>query len=185
MDRVTLSGDAPVEALEQAVANAGYDASALDAGAHHHGEPEKLSTSGLALLVMAVVLTLPLILPMFLGWFGVQAMVLLLALSAAYPEIMRRLLLELECSCRYCTAATEGEEVATVLGATILQWSEKEGVSANWDKVDCLIQDPELLDPSLLLSEIGLSNVQLVRSFSFVGEVDAPPDPKTAAHDSR
>ncbi len=107
-----------------------------------------------------------------------QAMVLLLTLSAEYPEIMRRLLLELENLCQRDMSELPACELAAVLGTLVFEWSQREGRSTDWEKVDALLQDQRQLDPYLTIEEMTLSNVQLVRSFSFVGEVDAPPDPE-------
>lgn len=107
-----------------------------------------------------------------------RAMVLLLTLSAGYPEIMRRLLLELERSFHKGKAPLN-EKLRTVLRSVIKEWKAREGRSADWTAMSALVQDEKLLEPGVTLGKVGLSNVQLVRSFSFVGEVDVPPDPET------
>ena len=108
-----------------------------------------------------------------------QAMVLMLTLAAAFPEVMRRLLLELENCFQRNPDDSSSDELGAMLGRNIILWSEREGRSTDWETVDTLIQDEGLLDPKLTIENVGLGNIQLVRSFSFVGEVDSPPDPET------
>ncbi len=74
--QVSLLQEGHIEELEKAVANVGYVAHAQDEhGGHHHPAPEEgLTLKAKAILAMAVILTLPLIVPMVLHWFGVEAM---------------------------------------------------------------------------------------------------------------
>ena len=107
-----------------------------------------------------------------------QTMILLLTLSARYPAIMRRFLLELEISLLKQGNALK-RTIRAFLNDTIKKWSEREGRSADWNGVSSLIREAKLLQPKITLGNVGLRNVQLVRSFSFIGELDIPKDPET------
>jgi Cu+-exporting ATPase len=73
--RVSLLDETAIAGLEEAVANVGYHAERRghEVG-HHHPEPARLSTAAILILALSILLTLPLIVPMLLGWFGIEAM---------------------------------------------------------------------------------------------------------------
>ena len=103
-----------------------------------------------------------------------QAMILLLTLSAGYPGVMRRLLLEIEKSFNKDTTnnTDDNRNLQTELSKEIDKWSKKEGRLDDWNAVRLLIEDSKHLDLTITMGQIRLDNIQLVRSFSFVGEVD-------------
>lgn len=105
-----------------------------------------------------------------------RAIVFLLALSAGYPEVLRRLLLDLERELRR-PKRIRSAKLVTVLTRLVVTAVNSGVLKADWDSVRLLIKDEQLLSSDLTADNIGLANVELVRSFSFVGEVDRPPDP--------
>jgi hypothetical protein len=104
-----------------------------------------------------------------------HTLILLLALAARYREVMRRLLQELE---RSFIRKRPSTKLRPVLKSCIAEWKELEGRRADWAAVSAFFRAGEPL-PNVTLGEVGFRNVQLVRSFSFVGEVDVRPDPET------
>lgn len=106
------------------------------------------------------------------------AIVLLLALAGGYPEVMRRVLLELERQMHGPTPLRV-EELRTVLTRILKAWGNKGLPAADWASVVQLVADKGLLSDQVTVDQIGLANIELVRSFSFVGEVDRPPDAVT------
>ena len=111
-----------------------------------------------------------------------RAMILLLTLSASHPETMARILNELERGYRELTANAQTQNLKAALQAIVERWSTHEGIAEDWAMVSRLIQDDELLDADLALELFGLENLQMVRSFSFLGEVDMPLIEKTKKH---
>lgn len=107
-----------------------------------------------------------------------KAIVLLLALSGGYPEVMRRVLVELE---RQLHRPRPGrvKRLRTVLMRILRAWGSKGLRSADWASVTELVGDETLLNQQVTVDQIGLANVELIRSFSFVGELDRPPDAVT------
>ena len=111
-----------------------------------------------------------------------KAMILLLTLSTSHPETMARILNELERGYRQFAADAKTQNMKSALQTIIERWSKHEGVAEDWVTVSNLIQDEELLDADLALEIFGLENLQMVRSFSFLGEVDMPLIEKTNKH---
>ena len=83
--RVAFLDKADLAAIEAAVANVGYSAHARggSGGATHHHDHGHSGPWQNAVLAMSVLLTLPLIIPMFLSWVGIEAM-----LAPAYQLLL-------------------------------------------------------------------------------------------------
>ena len=115
-----------------------------------------------------------------------RAIVLLLALAARYPEVMRRLLLELQLMAQK-PPRTPTVPLSTDLADLIGAWSKRSRNRFDWEAVAQLVGDDDLLGPGVTLEAIDLKNIELVRSFSFVGEVGRPDEPdhdqSTGSHD--
>lgn len=98
-----------------------------------------------------------------------------LALSAGYPAVMRYVLLELE------AVATSGGErgerdLPTLLEEIAARWGDVEGRRTEWDFLRAAGKRTELLPEGMTVAKLGRRNVDLIHSFSFVGEVDLPRD---------
>ncbi len=115
-----------------------------------------------------------------------RAMILLLALSATQPVIMREVLRDLDALVRR-PAGTPG-----ALTGVLSKQIEWQRTDENHRAVDRLKQvlgpGNELLSDAVTLESLGLDNLRLVRSFSFVGETadefDAPEVETSSEADS-
>ena len=113
-----------------------------------------------------------------------QAVILLLAMSAAHANLMRGVLRELEE--RFRSGNTSGT-LQKLLDERLLP-ATLPG-TPDWAIVERLraaVQNERLLSPTLTISAFTESNMNLVTSFCFVGEVSsgpeaAPPNPVTLA----
>ena len=110
-------------------------------------------------------------------------MILLLTLSASYPEIMARMLDELERGFRDRSKLGPSQTLPDALQSIIERWCGQEGTAEDWIAVSAIIRNNNLLKHDLLLDDMGLDNLQLVRSFSFLGEVDMPLIEKKQRHE--
>jgi hypothetical protein len=108
-----------------------------------------------------------------------RAMILLLALSARYNKVMRRILLELEKGYLGSVDNYPTRKLELVMSSIFKEWSVEEGRIADWDTVSKLIKDKQMLENTVTMGKIKLTNIQLVRSYSFVGEIDVLPAPET------
>ena len=104
----------------------------------------------------------------------VRAIMLLLTLSASYPEAMARILDDLERTYHNPMTFDSEKNLSNVLQDIIQRWSIKEGIAEDWVAITRNIQNDKLLDADLTVGELGLDNLQIVRSFSFLGEVEMP-----------
>ena len=95
------------------------------------------------------------------------AMVLLLALSAQHPEVMRGLLKKLE-------QVFHGGDIDMTLQSFLIQCLEVRPGSipdSEWEKVSSVIAGKAYLGEKPSLAEIGRQNIRMVASYSFVGEI--------------
>jgi len=107
-----------------------------------------------------------------------QAMLLMLALAARHPDVMRGLLRDLEEEFR-----KEKNPKGTL--KTFLTQRCKIAVRraiwpSNWQRVIGLLNDKSLLSTTLKLADVGADNIMLVSSFSFVGEGKTDPGQRKA-----
>ena len=112
-----------------------------------------------------------------------QAMLLMLALAARHPDVMRGLLRDLEEEFR-----KEKNPKGTL--KTFLTQRCKIAVRraiwpSNWQRVIGLLNDKSLLSTTLKLSDVGADNIMLVSSFSFVGEGKTDPGQQKATDNKR
>jgi predicted KAP-like P-loop ATPase len=100
-----------------------------------------------------------------------QAMMLLLALSARYPDVLRQPLDAI------AEAVEAGSTVALSAFARSYRLLEQDRLSKQeWAEVVAVLTNPTRLPPKLRLDEIGLPTINLVRAFSFVGDAGHEPD---------
>ncbi len=108
-----------------------------------------------------------------------QAMLLMLALAARHPDVVRQLLRELEEKFR------KEKTPRGTLKTFLTKRCEIEVGNAirplSWQRVMGLLNDKNLLSATLKLSEVGADNIMLVSSFSFVGESKTDPRLQKAA----
>lgn len=108
-----------------------------------------------------------------------KTVVFFLTFSARYAEIMRRVLLELERVVAVPKNSENKKKMAAFLSKVAKEWGRIEGRLAEWQFLLNIAKDVELMPSDMTLETLGIRNVELIRSFSFVGEVDMPPDPAT------
>ena len=112
-----------------------------------------------------------------------QAVILLLTLSASYPEMLARILDELEAMYHDTVEMYPSPKLQSVLQGLIERWCQEEGSETDWATITRLIQDPSLLSPDLTLEQLRLDNLQAILSFSFLGEVEMPLVEKKQRHE--
>jgi len=108
-----------------------------------------------------------------------KAVIFFLALSARYAEIMRRVLLVME-----GIVADPGnngfrQKLPSLLTKIAKDWGNIEGRHTEWQFLTSASKNVTLLPSNMTLEKLSSYNIELIRSFSFVGEVDLPPDPAT------
>ena len=106
-----------------------------------------------------------------------QAVVFFLTLSARYTEVMRRVLVELERIVTETSSPDYRKPIATLLERIAGEWGSIEGRKIEWKDFRSAASNAELLPVSINLEQLGSRNIELIRSFSFVGEIDLPQDP--------
>jgi len=99
-----------------------------------------------------------------------RGMLLLLALSARQPVVMREVLRDLDAFLRSARPAPELDMALTEVIARRLRIHGSEEHAAAIDHLAMILDSPEDFPPSVKLKMIELDNLRLVRSFSFVGE---------------
>jgi len=108
-----------------------------------------------------------------------KTVVFFLSLSANYAEIMRRVLLEMERVVASPDSRGFRQKLPLFLARTAKDWSSLEGRHTDWEFLTRAAKADALLPSAMTLEKLGSHNIELIRSFSFVGEVDLPPDPAT------
>jgi hypothetical protein len=108
-----------------------------------------------------------------------RTVVFFLSLSARYAEIMRRVLLAMEETVADPDHAGNRKRLPNFLIQIEKDWSGVEGRHSEWTFLRAAAKNPALLPQTMTLAQLGSRNIELIRSFSFVGEVDLPPDPST------
>ncbi|MBN4057085.1 hypothetical protein JYU19_02115 [bacterium AH-315-J21] len=101
-------------------------------------------------------------------------MISLLSLSASYPEVMREVLHGLE------NAIRRGSEYPEAFAETIESYISKKSDTfmrknyreADWKRVNEIVRTNDLKLDITPVASLSISNIQLVNSFSFVGELD-------------
>ena len=71
------------------------------------------------------------------------------------------------------------QKLPLFLARTAKDWSSLEGRHTDWEFLTRAAKADALLPSAMTLEKLGSHNIELIRSFSFVGEVDLPPDPAT------
>lgn len=99
-----------------------------------------------------------------------QVMLLLLALSSAQPVVMRQVLQYLEDEYR---EGDLGQVLKQVLLTSLMRPSLSDIRPGIRDLMTDLIETHGRFPPNLTLKMVELDNIRLVKSFSFVGEVDS------------
>ena len=102
------------------------------------------------------------------------AIVLLLALSAGYPEVMRRVLLELE-RVLHRPSRRQNLKLCTALTRILGEWGDTGVHKGDWASVTRLVADRALLDDTVTLDQIGLANVEGDRAVVLVRWGGGPP----------
>ncbi len=98
-----------------------------------------------------------------------KAMLMLLGLSSKYPVIMRVLLRNLE---NLYLQNDVGHKVFSQLLLECMETSAaRDTRTYEYDQLACRITDPKFFIEDLKGDAVGIDNVRLVKSFSFVGEV--------------
>ena len=108
-----------------------------------------------------------------------QAMLLMLALAARHPDVMRGLLRDLEEKFR--KEKNPGGTLKTFLTKRCEIAVRNALWPLNWQRVIGLLNDKKLLSTTLKLADVGADNIMLVSSFSFVGEGKTDPGQRKAA----
>jgi len=108
-----------------------------------------------------------------------KTVVFFLTLSARYAEVMRRVLLEMESIVVKPGGRGFRLKLPALLARVAKDWGSVEGRLTEWQFMKSAANNAELLPPAMTLETLGVRNIELIRSFSFVGEVDLPPDPGT------
>ncbi len=108
-----------------------------------------------------------------------QAMLLMLALAARHPDVMRGLLRDLEEKFR--KEKNPGGTLKTFLTKRCEMAVRNALWPLNWQRVIGLLNDKKLLSTTLKLADVGADNIMLVSSFSFVGEGKTDPGQRKAA----
>ena len=108
-----------------------------------------------------------------------KTVVFFLTLSARYAEVMRRVLLEMESIVVKPGGRGFRLKLPALLARIAKDWGSVEGRRSEWQFLKSAANNPALLPPAMTLERLGVRNIELIRSFSFVGEVDLPPDPGT------
>jgi hypothetical protein len=101
-----------------------------------------------------------------------KAMLSILALCARYPEVLRKLLAEMEAFYRDASNDLRQELVGFLVqcckdGAKVALYPP------DWEQVAEAIQDENFFPGALTFSRLEEANLHLLSSFSFVGETDA------------
>ena len=104
-----------------------------------------------------------------------KTMMVLLSLSAKFPEIMRRLLFELENKYQDNSSTSLRIKVKAALKELCSQWSQKENNKEGWETIQKKLSDETLVPSNISLQDLELSNLQLIQAFSFVGELTSIP----------
>ena len=111
-----------------------------------------------------------------------RGIILLLALAAAQPVIMREVLRDLDSLLR---RAPEPTKTLTAVLWTQIQKHQAMVNSRTFDLLTAVLAEDGLFSAAVSLKTLGLDNLRLVRSFSFVGETadefDAPKEKSPAA----
>jgi len=101
-----------------------------------------------------------------------KAMLSILALCASYPEVLRKLLAEMEAFYR-----DETNDLNKELVEFLVQCCEDGAKVAlyppDWEQVTDAIQDENFFPGALTFSRLEEANLHLLSSFSFVGETDS------------
>jgi len=108
-----------------------------------------------------------------------KAVIFFLSLSARYAEIMRRVLLEMEQIVARPGSRGFSQKMPILLARIAKDWGDIEGRKTEWDFLTSASKNAALMPPDMTLKDLSGYNIELIRSFSFVGEVDLPPDPAT------
>jgi len=101
-----------------------------------------------------------------------KAMLSILALCAAYPEVLRKLLAEMEAFYR----DTSNDLKKPLVGFLVQRCEEGAKVALyppDWEQVADALQDENFFPGALTFSRLKEANLHLLSSFSFVGETDA------------
>jgi len=115
------------------------------------------------------------------GWDAKRAVVMLLALAARHPEAMRDLLDELSEAAK----ANDQTPLNRWLRTRCRQRPETTRGALHWSELDAAL---ELHAPRLgpiPINRLGLASSNLVRSFSFLGDIGAEPDENTSLGGTR
>ena len=103
--------------------------------------------------------------------------VFFLTMSACYAEIMRRVLIELERVVADPSHPDYRTPIAQVIEKIADDWESVEGRRIEWKGLRRAAGKTALLPAGISIEQLGTRNVELIRSVSFVGEVDLPRDP--------
>ncbi len=106
-----------------------------------------------------------------------KTVVFFLTLSARYAVIMRRVLLEMESALADSDKKAIEKNMPLFTKQIIDNWRNLEGRKADWDFLARASKREDLLPRDMTLKKLDVRNIELIRSFSFVGEVDMPPEP--------
>jgi hypothetical protein len=106
-----------------------------------------------------------------------KTVIFFLTLSARYAEIMRRVLLQFERIVCNPEQKDFKKNLPEVISHIVDKWSKNEGRPGEWQFLSSSCSKTDLLPTDMTLEKLGKRNLELVRSFSFVGEVHIPPDP--------
>lgn len=101
-----------------------------------------------------------------------KAMLSILALCAKYPEVLRKLLSEMEAFYR-----DKSRDLQTNLAGFLVQHCEKGAGTAlyppDWEQVRYALQDKSFFPKEMTFSRLEEINLHLLSAFSFVGETDS------------
>jgi predicted KAP-like P-loop ATPase len=104
-----------------------------------------------------------------------KAMLAILALCARYPEVLRKLLAEMEAF--YRDSSHEREDLKQGLVEFLVGICEEGAKVAlyppDWEGVADAIRNPKFFPKDIDFSRLGEANLHLLSSFSFVGETDS------------
>lgn len=104
-----------------------------------------------------------------------KAMLAILALCARYPEVLRKLLAEMEAY--YRDSSNKMEDLKHGLADFLVETCEEGAKVAlyppDWEGVADAIRDPKFFPQDIDFSRLGEANLHLLSSFSFVGETDS------------
>src|SRR5882762_891739 len=106
------------------------------------------------------------------GWDVKRAVVTLLALAARHPEPMRDLLDELS----HATATGERASLSAWLRRHCQTHVKNERQSVRWMELALSLQRQDRALDGVTVSKLGAPSCNLVRSFSFLGDIGAEPD---------